>query len=377
MTPTTLGVGAWLKNTACLLLRGQPRWSALHGDLGDPAACAALDATVDALVQRAAATGAPVQAVAHDHHPDFYSTRVAEASAAALGVPAVPVQHHHAHVAAVLAHHGWREPVVGLALDGVGLGSDGTAWGGELLWVDGVRWARVGHLRTLPLPGGDRAAREPWRVAAAVLHRLGRAAEIVPRFGPVVGAATAAGVQAMLERDTLCPPTSSAGRWFDAAAAALGLCLHQSEEAQAARALEQAAARAVAAGVPWPALPAPAVGADGVIDPLPTVGALFEARDRDGAAAGFHAALADALAQVALAAARARGVRAVALGGGCFYNRLLRARIGARLRDAGLHVLAAGPHGPGDAGLALGQAWVAALHVAGGCEPSARLAACG
>ncbi|MFA6614991.1 MAG: carbamoyltransferase HypF, partial [Hydrogenophaga sp.] len=105
-TTTVLAFGAWLKNTACLWMDGQAHWSALHGDLSDPGACAALQASVDALLARARAAGRPVQAVAHDLHPDFFSTQLAVATAQQLGVPAIGVQHHHAHLAAVMAGHG-------------------------------------------------------------------------------------------------------------------------------------------------------------------------------------------------------------------------------------------------------------------------------
>jgi hydrogenase maturation protein HypF len=115
----------------------------------------------------------PLQAIAHDLHPDFYSTQLATALAQRLGIPAIAVQHHHAHVGAVLAEQGIGHPVIALTLDGFGLGTDGNAWGGEVLWVDGADhghvFQRVGHLATLAQPGGDAAAREPWRVAAAVL----------------------------------------------------------------------------------------------------------------------------------------------------------------------------------------------------------------
>ena len=159
-----LACGAFLKNRALRLDGARFAWSAPHGDLGEPDACAALDASVETLLAHGG-----IDAVAHDLHPDFHSTRLALALAERLGVPAVGVQHHHAHIAAVIAEHGLAEPVIGIALDGVGLGTDGQAWGGELLWVDGGagahRWERVAHLQPLALPGGDVAAREPWRLA--------------------------------------------------------------------------------------------------------------------------------------------------------------------------------------------------------------------
>ena len=174
MLPSTaparvLACGAFLKNRAGWLDGTRFAWSAQHGDLGEAEACRALDTSAETLL----ALGG-VDAIAHDLHPDFHSTRLALALAERLGVPAVGVQHHHAHIAAVIAECGLAEPVIGIALDGVGLGSDGQAWGGELLWVDGgaaaQRWERVAHLQPIALPGGDVAAREPWRLAAAMLH---------------------------------------------------------------------------------------------------------------------------------------------------------------------------------------------------------------
>lgn len=360
MSTSVLAVGAWLKNAACLVLDGRAHWSPVHGDLSDPAACDALERSVQALARQAEEAGAPVQAIVHDLHPDFFSTQLAIATADALSVPAIGVQHHQAHLAAVIAEHGITEPVVGLALDGVGLGTDGSPWGGELLWLDGPRWARLGHLQPLALPGGDRAAREPWRMAASALHALGRAEEIVPRFAPVVGEAVAAGVRQMLDKGLNCSLTSSAGRWFDAAAGALGLCHHQQDEAQAAMALEQAATRALAARPDLSPLPGVVQNADGRIDLRPVLARLFDAPDADTAAAGFHLALADALSEALIAAARARDIRTAALGGGCFFNRILRARTVQRLQAAGLQVFQTGDKGCGDAGLAIGQAWVAA-----------------
>lgn len=352
-----LACGAWLKNTACLLKDGKVYWSEVHGDLGQADNCIALEKSVAELVSLA---GDGIVAVAHDLHPDFFSTRLAQEVAASLGVPAVPVQHHHAHIGAVIAEYGLDEPVVGLALDGVGLGSDGVAWGGELLRVDGAHWTRAGHFRALALPGGDAAAREPWRMAAAALHALDRQDEIVPRFGPHVGEAAARTVQAMLERNLNCPQTTGAGRWFDAAAGALGICLKQGVEAEAAIALEKRAAAWLAEhGIPA-GMRACRLHDDGVLDLLPVLEELLDAGADDDVSRGaavFHVALADALVEWAARAAAKHGIGAVALAGGCFMNRIMTERVTTGLASRGLRVLLPREVSCGDAGLALGQAW--------------------
>jgi hydrogenase maturation protein HypF len=195
-------------------------------------------------------------------------------------------------------------------------------------------------------------------MAAAALHAMGRSNEISPRFAPRVGQAAAEGVAGMLQRRLNCPVTTSAGRWFDAAAAALGLCDVQLDEAQAAVALEALAASVTALDITAP-LPMP----QGVIDLRPLLAELFELADAGQAAVGarrFHDTLADSLAQAAIAAAQQAAAGAVVLGGGCFFNRLLTQRLRAGLEAAGLRVLQPQAVSVGDAGLALGQAWVAA-----------------
>jgi hydrogenase maturation protein HypF len=367
--PRILACGAFLKNTACLLDTDaplKPLWSAQHGDLSDPAACEALEQSVRALLVQA---GCPIDAVAHDLHPDFFSTHLALRLAHELGVSAIAVQHHHAHIAAVLAehgaHHDMARPVIGIALDGVGLGTDGVAWGGEVLLVDGARCERVGHLSPLALPGGDVAAREPWRMAAAALHACGMAEQIVPRFTPTVGEQAARTIHTMLQRSLNCPQTTAAGRWFDAVAGLLDLNVRQEFEAQAAITLEQAAARHLQSHTlevrasDWTVTP------DGQIDVQPLLASTLIATDQhnlaavDEAAARFHLTLADALCAHAVAQARRHQVRDVALGGGCFFNRILTQRVVSRLESAGLNVLQTKSLSCGDAGLALGQAWVA------------------
>ena len=360
-----LALGAWFKHAACLLADGRAQFGPNLGDLDNADACRAVEPAALALLAQAAP---PVRAIAHDLHPDFHSTRVACALAARLGVPAIGVQHHHAHVGAVLAEHGRFDarPVLGLALDGVGLGTDGEAWGGELLWVAGGEFVRLGHLRPLRLPGGDRAAREPWRMAAAVLHASGRGDEIARRFS---GQPAAAMLAQVLARPALCPPTSSLGRHFDAAAGLLGLCEVMQDEAEAAIALERLAASTAApavdrgdwriltdaAGTVAPALPRLE------LDLHPLLLRLADEPDAARGAACFQATLAAALVDWIEAARRLTGGATVVLSGGCLHNRLLADALHSALPAQGFEVLGAHRLSPGDAGLALGQAWVA-LH---------------
>jgi hydrogenase maturation protein HypF len=344
-----LAVGAELKNTACVT-RGEDAFLSAHiGDLDNAAGREAFDEAVSHLL--AILEVEPV-AVAHDLHPDFHATRFAARFARERNIPAIGVQHHHAHIAAVCAEHGFTAPVLGLALDGVGLGTDGAAWGGELLLVEGARFRRLGHLGTLALPGGDRAAREPWRMAAAALHALGRTEEIAQRF-PRRGAGV---VATMLEKGVRSPMTSSAGRWFDAAAGLLGLRETSSFEAQAAMELEALAHRH---GAVSPLAGAWRITPEGVLDLLPLAACLAGQRDAAYGAALFHATLGAALVDWTSAAADREGLSTIALGGGCFLNALLSSTVAAGLRERGLAVLEARAAPANDGGIALGQAWVA------------------
>ncbi|MDP2762627.1 MAG: carbamoyltransferase HypF, partial [Sideroxyarcus sp.] len=237
VVPPVLAMGAWFKNTLCITSGRQAFISKCVGDLDTPAACLAHERTARSWLDW---LGTKPVAIAHDLHPDFHSSRFAAQLADELDVPVIAVQHHHAHIAAVCAVHHIHDAVLGLALDGVGLGTDGTAWGGELLRVAGAGFDRLGHLRPLTLPGGDRAAREPWRMAAAVLFQLGRGEKIEQRFPNQPGAQT---VATMLQRNLNCPITSSTGRLFDAAAGLLGVNEIQAFEAQAAIQLQELAQR--------------------------------------------------------------------------------------------------------------------------------------
>jgi hydrogenase maturation protein HypF len=347
--PAVLAVGGYLKNTICAT-RGDEAFLSQHiGSLDNAATCVALEEAVDHLLDVLAIEPA---AVAHDLHPDFYSTRFAAEFAARRKIPLIGVQHHHAHIAAVVAEHGVARPVLGIALDGVGFGDDGGIWGGELLLVDQAHSTRIGHLRELPLPGGDRAAREPWRLGAGVLHLLGRTDEIEQRFDQPA----AAMVRQMLQQRLNTPTTSSMGRWFDAAAALLGVRDVQSFEGQAPMLLEGLAS---AHGAVRPLADGFRLGTDGVLDLLPLAQALLDARSPGYGAALFHSTLVDALAAWAAAAACRAGVGTFAFGGGCFLNAILSAGLRARLAADGFEVIEARQAPANDGGLALGQAFVA------------------
>jgi hydrogenase maturation protein HypF len=347
--PSVLATGAFLKNAVCVT-RGDEAFLSQHvGDLDNAPTCRALEETATHLLR---VLGVEPEIVAHDLHPDFHSTRFATTFARDRDIPAIGVQHHHAHIAAVAAEHGIGAPVLGLALDGVGLGTDGGAWGGELLRVHGGSMRRLGRLRELALPGGDRAAREPWRMAASALHGLRRGGEIARRFSEP-GAAT---VARMLERGLNCPPTSSAGRWFDAAAGLLGVRAVSAFEGQAPMLLE---GLADGHGPVAPLAGGWALGGDGTLDLLPVVAALADCDDAAFGAALFHSTLVAALADWACVLAQRSGLHTVALGGGCFMNRILATGLRAALERAGLTVLQARQAPPNDGGLALGQAAVA------------------
>ena len=226
--PSLIAAGGDLKNTITVT-RGREAFVSQHiGDLDDRETIRFRDETIEHLTS---ILEVEPQCAVCDLHPDFVSTRSAESS----GLPVIAVQHHVAHVAAVAAEKRWSGNVLGVALDGHGYGADGAPWGGELIVLDGARWTRVGALEPLALPGGDKAAREPWRMGVAMLHRLGRLGE-ASRLFP--GLPDAARLSKAIARGARFPRTTSLGRLFDAAAALAGVCLRQQYEGQAAMELE-------------------------------------------------------------------------------------------------------------------------------------------
>ena len=384
--PTILGVGAHLKNTVALSVTQQVFISQHIGDLETAEAMAAFERVIADFLRLYEAR--PV-AIAHDMHPDYLSTRWAEhqtssseqqmrkdADAAAGVVPdgpqLVPVQHHHAHLAACLAENGVQDPALGVTWDGTGYGPDGTVWGGEFLLGDATGFRRVAHLRPFRLPGGEAAVHEPRRVALALLWEMfGEAALERDDLAPVQAFSPGERrlLAQMLRRGVNSPMTTSAGRLFDGVAALLGLHQRVSFEGQAAIALEFAADTSIHEAYPLPLEPPPGVepGSEAafVLDWRPLVGAaLDDLRRRVPAgimAARFHNALVDAI----VAAARQVGQSRVALSGGCFQNRWLTERAAARLDEAGFQVLLHRQVPANDGCISLGQVMVAAALLVG------------
>ncbi|MEM8800109.1 MAG: carbamoyltransferase HypF [Pseudomonadota bacterium] len=346
--PPTLAVGGHLKSAICVT-RGREAFSSQHiGDLENAATINALHETVTHLLDILDVTP---ERVACDLHPDFASTRFAEKT----GLPLVRVQHHHAHIAAVAAEHGIEGPAIGLALDGYGLGADGRqSWGGECLKVDGSHFSRIGYLKPIAQPGGDRAARAPWRMGAAALHSIGRGNEIETRYKNQDGVAL---LKTMLERGVNAPLTSSAGRYFDAACGILGILDEASFEAEAPMRLEALATAPRVLDGGWH------MNDEGALDLHHLWETLLDCTPSEGANL-FHGTLAAALAELVEFQLRlTRLPRTILAGGGCFQNNVLTTCLMRELhaRDIELRLPRKAP--ANDGGLSLGQAWVA-IHAA-------------
>lgn len=340
--------GGQMKGAICLTKEGSALLGHHLGDLDD---LLALEAFEQADEDYAALFEHHPAVAACDLHPEFAATRYAFAK----GLPVVQVQHHHAHMAACMGENGWPRDggkVAGIVLDGLGLGPDGAMWGGEVLLGDYLGFERRAWLKPAPLPGGDRAQKEPWRNALMRLDGAGLAEWADELFAhqprAMVRQAVRAGINA--------PLSSSAGRLFDAVAACIGICPGtQSFEGEAAMHLE-----ALADDITHPGFGFDRDG--GALDPLPVFQAI-QSEVKGGRSAGwisavFHAGLARAFATAAQELVESGEARAVALSGGCFQNALLLRETLRWLGDTPVLIHKTTP--ANDGGLALGQALVAA-----------------
>ena len=369
--PELLALGGELKNTLCLLRAAQAVPSQHLGDLGNAATSDEFEKAIGLYLD---IYRLRPELLVVDAHPDYRSRRHGEQWSARAGIALLTAQHHHAHVASALAENGrapHAPPVLGVVLDGLGYGSDGTLWGGEFLLADYRDCRRLGHLAATALPGGTRAMVEPWRNAWAQIERAVGTGSFLARWGHLEFGRWLAGkplatLESMLRHGLNCPTSSSCGRLFDAVAAVLGICRDGiGYEGQAAIELEALAAdaRGETAGYAF----ATRSGADPrVLDPAPLWEQLFADLGRGVArsvvAARFHHGLAAAVADLAGQLAAAHALDTVALSGGVFQNRLLLDGVAGRLRSAGLAVLAQRDVPANDGGLSLGQAAIGAAH---------------
>lgn len=372
--PTILATGGHLKNTVALSLGPHPTPVVLSPHVGD------LDNLLGVQVHRRAVRDlldffeAAPEAVACDLHPDYASSRHAEVLATKWDVPLVRVQHHHAHVAACMAEHHLQGPVLGLAWDGTGYGTDGTVWGGEALVCEAADFTRAAHLRTFALPGGDRASREPRRSALGLLFEImgENAAEFAVADGLAsrrdgwFGESELRTLLSALRRSVHAPRTSSMGRLFDAVAALCELPAVISFEGQAAMALEFAADPGVNDAYPLPL----SDDEPAVADWEPLIQAVLADRAAGVPVGRISARFHNALAEMGLAIARRCSCHKVVLTGGCFQNTLLTDLLRTRLLESGFAVHTHHRVPPGDGGIALGQILVAAAKIQGASHVS-------
>lgn len=348
---SVLAVGALFKNTVAASIGDRVYLSPHIGDLETEETFRSFERAISLFGE---IQDFQPELLAHDLHPDFLSRQYADRN----GVPTCGVQHHHAHVLACMADNEIEGPVLGVAWDGTGWGEDGTIWGGEFLVTEGAGFARVAHLRPFLLPGGDAAARQPWRSAMGVLYAtLGEdlSSDSASRLFPDIDSLQISTVHQMLKQGLNCPTTTSAGRLFDAVAAIAGVRNVSRFEGQAAMELEF-----LTHGI-QPDEAYPFRIEEKSVDWIPALKDIVKDRETvvesSMISIRFHNMLAEAIVEVA----RVANLERVVLTGGCFQNRYLTERAALRLREAGYRPYWHQRVPPNDGGIALGQVVAASL----------------
>ena len=373
--PPLLAMGGQLKNTFCLIKNGQAFLSQHMGDMESPIA---FDDTQKNIALYKDLFQHDPQVLVVDCHPEYLPTKFAYEWAERESLPIVEVQHHHAHIAACMAENNIplnSQPVLGVALDGLGYGEDESLWGGEFLLADYSSFKRLGSFKSIPLLGGNQAMREPWRnTLAHILTGMGWQ-EFFSQYGELelakfLQAQPVSTFQSMVEKKLQCPATSSAGRLFDAVAAAIGVCRGQAAyEGQAAMELEALAdemliAKSDESGYPFTINESSGENLPHILDPDNMWKALFEdLKDcvpKGEMSARFHIGLACAVTgMIDKIAEQNHGISTVALSGGVFQNKILLEQVAKRLRKENYTVLTHSRVPANDGGISLGQGVVA------------------
>jgi len=353
---SVLACGAELKNTFCLT-KGNYAFVSHH--IGDLENFETMRSFEEGITLLQCLFQIEPEAVVHDLHPDYLSTRYALAYAEERGVPKIGVQHHFAHALSCMAEHGLEGPALAVVMDGTGYGEDGTVWGGEFLRVTVDGYTRLGHLRTIPLPGGDKAAREPWRMAATYLERIFGSVEKcdIPFVHGLDLARWSLLREAML-KGINSPLCSSTGRLFDAVSALLGVRELVHYEGQAAIELEQMADSGEKGEYPLEITEEEGIF---VLNPDPVITAIVEAIKKGEApgaiSACFHNSMARGIVQMALQMKEKTGLSEIILSGGVFQNHLLMGKVYDLLEVEDFMVYIHHKVPPNDGGIALGQAY--------------------
>lgn len=360
--PQLLACGAEEKNTFCLTRDNHAFVSQHIGDMENMDTMQHYEHTLD-IYQRLFRI--KPELIAHDMHPEYLPTKFALELAGKENLQAVPVQHHHAHIASCLADNGMDGPVIGVAFDGTGYGTDGHIWGGEFMIATSAQFTRVGQLEYLPLPGGSLAIKKPYRTAAGYLSVLDFRNALKNRLKPAynIDNTEIELIMRQVEAGLNTPLTSSMGRLFDAVSALAGVCGSISYEAQAAIELESLAYEGANEKGSYP-LVLQNNGGYIIVRMHDMFGAILDDISKATAvpliAMKFHNTIAGLARDVCLALQKITGLSTVALSGGCFQNRLLLSKTLVILKEAGFNVLFHSQVPTNDGGISLGQAVIAA-----------------
>jgi len=370
--PPLLACGSGLKNTFCL---GREDKAFLSQHIGDMLNLESLDFYQESIRHLRKLLQITPRLIVSDLHPDYPSSRHGRELAKAVGIPQIQVQHHHAHAVAVMAEHGLQGKALAIVLDGAGLGPDNTIWGGEILETSLTGFTRRGFLAPLPLPGGDAAAHQPWRMGLAALFHLGGEAlaqSRLPLSLRTVAEAKREAILAMMQTGLNTPLTSSCGRLFDAVAAILGIRLESEFEGQAAMELEAAAARGQKTAKRKKSWAEELTDRDGccIIEHRQffrrLIRELEAGTSSDQLALAFHHWLIASLGAAIDKIAAGSGIRTIVLSGGCLQNRIIMEGLFQALVPKGFQVFTGEEIPVNDGGVSLGQAVIGGLRYVSG-----------